>query len=407
MTILLAGLGPAGRGILTHLLTHPATAPIYDEGLVVIEPTGAPGGGQLGSYNVRSDSAAVVFAEAVQWLADDPMVSRSTALALINSLPDGESVALTTVDRLLRDATGPLIARARQAGMDVRMGEWLTRVEPGVNGVDVHVTNADAMHQVLRVSQLILAVGGVPWIPPAFASVEPDRLRHSDDLLRTAGLESTLAGLPPDPHVLVVGRAHSAFAVADRLLSSTQSRAWGPNAVTMVIRGPVRVTYPNEAAARADGVAFSDVDVCPSSGRVFRLSGLRGDSARRFRLGRDGIDLRLGFMDLESPDLARRTERADVVVAATGYRSASLSLVRDARMILPDGTLTDANGRVIPRIRTIGLGSGSRRTERVGGEASYTGPVDGVWHYQNRVAVDMVSDLLAETTPRPGRSPHA
>ena len=48
----------------------------------------------------------------------------------------------------------------------------------------------------------------------------------------------------------------------------------------------------------------------------------------------------------------------------------------------PDGSLVDRLGRPLPGIRTIGLGSGSRRSPLAGGEPSYTGPVDGVWHYQ-------------------------
>jgi hypothetical protein len=127
---------------------------------------------------------------------------------------------------------------------------------------------------------------------------------------------------------------------------------------------------------------------------VWRLCGLRGDAAARYRLARDGGDPRLSVEQLHGPALAERAAAADLVVAATGYRAAALGLLPDDVSPCPDGSIVDRHGRVLAGIRTIGLGSGSRRDASAGGEPSYTGPVDGVWHYQTVLAPAMLEDLF-------------
>ncbi len=398
MTTLLAGLGPAGRGFLSALHARGAAAHVCRDGLIVVEPSAAPGGGALGGYNVRSDSAAAVFASCVEEYADEPELVGSTALAETRALPDGESIRLAVVGQLLREATVPLIRRTRALGADIRLCSQLTHVDTrGRSHPMVTVSAPDGTADSFEVDRLVLAVGGAPHIPPEIHRVPMAALVHSDRLLRPAGLADTLRGLPVDPRIVIVGRAHSAFSVADRLLSSPQSADWPSGAVTVATRGAVRVTYPDASAAEADGAVFTESDICPSSGRVWRLCGLRGDAARRFRLGRDGADPRLQIRQVASSDLADLTVDADLVVAATGYRAASLDLVQDARVITEQAMLRSRDGDIVPRVWSLGLGSGSRREPGIG-EPSYDGPVDGVWHYQHVVAPHLVDLMLTGVT---------
>jgi hypothetical protein len=295
---------------------------------------------------------------------------------------------------VLCDGAGPLLREIRGLGADVRLGSRVSAVRPHrAGGASVRLTDWAGHSQTLDADRLILAVGGTPHLPTEVARLRPASLRHSDELLRPAGLAEVLEALPPNPRIVIVGRAHSAFSVADRLLSSSYAASWGAAAVTVATRGGVRVTYPDVHAARADRAVFTEDDVCPQSGRVWRLCGLRGDAARRYRLARDGLDPRLVVEELAGDALAARTSTADLVVAATGYRTAALGLVSGAVSAHPDGSLADRWGRPLPGIRTIGLGSGSRRGEGVG-EPSYTGPVDGVWHYQTVLAPAMLDGLF-------------
>lgn len=395
MTTMLAGVGPAGRGVLTAMMLTGRLPDLCADGLVVVDPDPSPGGGALAAYNVRSDSAAAVFALCVEAVRDEPELCGSEALATIEALPDGESVALSSVGKLLTEGTAPLLRRIVGLGADLRLGTEVTAVHPRPGGgADVTLVDRTGRRETLTVGRLVMAVGGVPHVPDGLLRVATGRLVHSDSLLRATGLRRVLDELPQDPRIVVVGRAHSAFSVADRLLSSEPAEAWAAGAVTVATRGQVRVTYDDRATARADGASFTEADVCPQSGRVWRLCGLRGDAARRYRLGRDGLDPRLVIAELRRRDLARAAKGADLVVAATGYRTAALDAVRGAVSTRPSGALHDASGRELQGIRAIGLGSGSRRSDLLGGEPSYVGPVDGVWHYQTVVAPTMLEDLF-------------
>jgi hypothetical protein len=406
MTTMLAGLGPAGRGVLTAMLLGGILPEVCDDGLVVVDPELSPGGGALCGYNVRSDSAAIVFADCVKAFRHDPDLAASSALATILALPDGESVDLTVVGQLLSEGAAPMLAQLRHLGADVRLGARVTAVRPQpTGGASVTVTDWAGRSECLTVSRLIVALGGEPYLPEDLAVLLPVEAHHSDEVLRSDGLVRALDALPPSPKVVVIGRAHSAFAVADRLLSSDQSLGWSAGAVTVATRGQVRVTYPDVATARADGASFTRDDVCPQSLRVWRLCGLRGDAAKRYRLGRDGRDARLVVAELHGRDLADRASGADLVIAATGYRAVALRLFADGTSTRPDGSLADRHGRPLAGIRTIGLGSGSRRSGQGGGEPSYTGPVDGVWHYQNVLAPAMLADLFGDV--QEGNAAHA
>lgn len=394
MTTVVAGLGPAGRGLLSALHGSGLLPQVVAGGLVVVEPSTRPGGGALHDYNVRSDSAAIVFAECVQAWRSEPVVRDSTALAEIIELPEGESIALPSVGRLLAEATAPLLQTLDRCGADVRLGSRVAAVHPRVSGgAVVDVVDADGHVEHVEATAVVLGLGGVPQVPGELTELVDRPIRHSDELLRPAGLQDALDALPADPRIVVVGRAHSAFAVTDRLLSSTQSRGWGPGALTVATRGQVRVTYASAETALRDGAAFTADDICPQTRRVWRLCGLRGDSALRYRLGRDGLDPRLLVADVRGDELRDLAATADLVVAATGYRSASHDLL-PGTVTRPDGALLDPAGRVLAGIRSIGLGSGSRRSEVAGGEPSYDGPVDGVWHYQHVVGPAMVADLF-------------
>lgn len=398
MTTLLAGLGPAGRGWLNALHEQGVAEWMCRDGLVVVEPGSTPGAGALGGYNVRSDSAAIVFASCVQEYADEPELLGSAALAETLALPDGESIRLSVVGDLLRDATVPLVRRTRALGADFRFGARLTYVATRSRSRPlVTIAQRDGSEDSFEVDRLVLAVGGTPHIPHDFAALPTTALVHSDRLLRPAGLADCLHRLPEEPRIVIVGRAHSAFSVADRLLSAPESASWPDGAVTVATRGAVRVTYPDADAATADGAIFTERDICPSSRRVWRLCGLRGDAARRFRLGRDGLDPRLRVREVQGEDLALLTAGAHLVVAATGYRAASLGLVEDAAYVTSKAMFRSVGWDIIPRVWSLGLGSVSRRDPGIG-EPAYCGPVDGVWHYQNVVAPHLLDLMLAGDT---------
>ena len=89
----------------------------------------------------------------------------------------------------------------------------------------------------------------------------------------------------------MVGGSHSAFAVAGLLLRAPVP--WRPGAITIAHRSPVLVTYPDVAAARADGAGVAAGQLCPATGMVHRFGGLRSDAAALYRRVRQGTERRV------------------------------------------------------------------------------------------------------------------
>jgi L-lysine 6-monooxygenase (NADPH-requiring) len=395
VTTLLAGLGPAGTGLLTALLRSNALAGECEEGLLVVDPDLSPGAGGIAEFDLRSDSAAAVFASCVEPLLDDPLVESSAALDHIRSFPDGQAAPLPVVTNLLREAAGSMVRRVHALGGEVRLGTRLHGVRPRpAGGASVVLSGPLGRAGEMDVDRLIIATGGAPYVPPRLTANLGRAFCHSHEVLCRGGLLRTLDRLPTNPVVVVVGGAHSAFAVADQLLSTAPAQAWGPSAITIATRGQVTVTYADSATAAADRAAFSSADICPDTGRVWRFAGLRGDAARRYQLARDGDDDRLAVLRVEEAALADRLGHADLVVFATGYRAAGQRLLPAGWQVRANGQVVDEFGGSRSDIVAMGLGSGSRRSPAMGGEPSYQGPLDGVWHYQNRVAMELVSSFV-------------
>ena len=388
---MLVGVGPAGLGLLTAAYAAGELPALADLGMLVVDAEATPGGGNLLNYGVRSDSAATVFLECVEPLLEAAQLQQAPELRRISELPPFDSADLPLVGRLLQAAGKAIIDIARGYGVSVETCTRVTDVQPAsAGGAVVTLTGPNGTRRV-RADRLFLAPGGDPYVPEGYRASSAGRVCHSDVLLRRATFEEAYARLPAQPSILVLGRAHSAFSAADRLLADPRSTDWRSGAVTVAARGPVRVTYLSLEEAEADGVSPHPDDICPNTGRVFRLAGLRGDGARRYRLARERVDQRLTIGQLTDTQMLTAARHADLVIAATGFRSASLRLLPAGYAIDPDGSVLDPKGCRVPGVWSLGLGSGWRRSDGMGGEPSYTGPIDGVWHYQSVVAAALLS----------------
>jgi hypothetical protein len=137
---------------------------------------------------------------------------------------------------------------------------------------------------------------------------------------------------------------------------------------------------------------------------VNRLGGLRGNGRDLWRQieRRPGAapEPRVVAMPLESLDataLRRFIESAALVIPAFGYRAATLPLLdaQDRRLALnadSGGESVDdrcrmmlADGRVLPNVFGIGLGSGYRPSGSMGGEPNFRGQANSLWLYQHDI----------------------
>lgn len=396
MAIAVVGGGPAMLGLLTAAGPEELAALTADELLIVDSgPAGGYGAGRLGGYRVRSDTRARVFAECVEWLGGS--VSRETQ-RLVTRCSTDEPVSLGVAARLLRRSGGELLERLRNVPR-VRVLDRTRLVElaAGPEGGVVLTWRARGVVERRIVDRVVLGLGGRPRFP-----VVPDPAVdiHSDPVLRDPGLRALLGRLDPArPRVTIVGGSHSAFAVARRLLRTDVP--WRPGAIEVLHRSPIRTTYADVAAARADGQVVGPEDVCPATGLVHRFGGLRTDAAALYRAVRSGAEQRVQLVPLtgELADHLGARSRRRPTVWATGYGSPVSSLLSSGNRERsagwdPDGRLV-VDGQVWPGVFGMGLGTGRPRSRRTGGEPGFHGSVDGVWFYQRIVAPQLLELVLA------------
>ena len=99
------------------------------------------------------------------------------------------------------------------------------------------------------------------------------------------------------------------------------------------------------------------------------------------------------MLDMPRADLATLLEDADLIVSAFGYRLATvpvfdrhgypLPLAQTGSAVGSDSRLLDADGRSIPGLFGVGLGSGFTPWGGMSGEDSFTGQQNSLWLYQH------------------------
>lgn len=196
--------------------------------------------------------------------------------------------------------------------------------------------------------------------------------------------------------MVIVGGSHSAFSAVWALAERLPRATFRDGDLVILHRSRLRIFYPSPGAAREDGYEeFDERDLCPRTGRVHRLGGLRGDGRELWRrvTGRASPHesrVRIVPLDEDRPlaplvrDLLRE---ADLIVPAFGYRPRSLP-VHDAegRRI----ELACDVGRPVAGLTAIGMAAGFLPP----GEPSFGGQTNGAWLYHN-VAGDAVLRTLA------------
>lgn len=387
------GAGPAGFALLAAAERMGVLGDLSRRGLVVVDSSAGGRTGSLRRYQVTADTPAKVFQETLEPLvASRPEIGRDPSLRSLMSRPSADELPLATAAAALQAGTDLLLDRVECEGGRVLRAVDVVSVRRGADELHLTARGPRGAAVEIRAPHAVFATGGTPAVPPDLAEVCPGAV-HSDRLLTR-----------PEPDVpasvqrlAIIGSSHSAFAVVGRLLAETPFRDHVD--ITVLCRHPPKVTYESEQDATEDGASFTAADVCPQTGRVFRFGGLRMRAAATFRAVRDGHWPRVRLVDLSSQEggWPRLCREADLVVAATGYRSKALEILAipgagwDTRCRLRDG-----KGQVVPGLYGIGL-STRVRVLSDGGEPSYRGTVDGVWFYERVVAPIIVEQVLGDT----------
>jgi len=427
---LVIGGGPAGTALLTAAAKADKLGALAATGLAVVESAGSLGGGELGRYAIRSDTTAETFLSAIK---DNP----EPALAALVDHPAAVTLAghigalgapLTQAGDLLA-VTGQRLAGIVTAnGGDVMTGHralsarrtaeglWATTVQPATA----------ATREVLS-RHIVIATGGhmradlvraAPIAGSTLGDLAGDRLVIADAVMRVGGLEAMVERLQGvrAPHIVIVGGSTTALATAVRLLKADPALPLGAGAITVMHRRPLRPFYFSREAAHEDGFTdFTEADICPVSGFVYRLAGFRLESRelvlRALAIGGRAPDPRLALFRLDQhDDGAARAQLAgaDLVIGATGYRPRALPLfdVDGTPIALScegTGPMVDrhcrvlaADGSVVPGAFGIGLAAGFVPWGALGGEPSFRGNANGLWLWQNDVGQMIVDQVLAD-----------
>jgi hypothetical protein len=430
-SVVIIGGGPAGLAPLLAAHRRGRLADLLKEGVTVVEQSDSIGEGSIGRWCINSDSTGFTFADCLAGPADSELealrnhpITREFVEAGDGTVPlrrAGEFLALVghAIKEVIASApNGRVLSRYKAISTQRTKTGWLTLIR-----------NVDTGHEhTIDSRNVVLATGASQ--PAARLRVEEvagvnlvercgEKLLQSGDVLSIsvfAAVAARLAVLGRPPRVAIIGGSTSAAAVAHALLHRMPEVQFDPGGVGILHRRELRIFYPSVDAALADGYTeFGPDDICPVSGRVFRLGGFRLDSRELIMRAR-GIGgrapeprLRLHRLGLDNAASLELLDNADLVIAAFGYRPHALpvfdetgkpvSLLAEtspqAPLVDDHCRVIDAKGRSLPRLFAIGLAAGFVPHGRLGGEPSFRGQANGLWLWQSDVGGLIVDSLLS------------
>jgi hypothetical protein len=418
------GAGPAGTGPLFAALRQGRSEELLKRGVRWLDAGGAFGCGAIGDYKISSDTQASVLLECLPSEADGPLgeMLGTAEEQAVRSHGSGPLPLVTAGAYLARlgEATRNLVVRGGRSA--VHAGFVVDRVEVHPEGFLVHGAEQGAPARVFA-RCVLSALGGVSSRQQALAAELPDgrtvaslqlpNVHTTDELFRSGvALLADRLATERAPRIAVLGGSHSAYACTVQLLARGAVR---DGMVTILARRMPKIFYPSAEAARADGYrGWDERDICPVTGRVFRLAGLRLDARELVRrvqgLGGLGPEPRVRIVHLArepSSAAADILRDAHVAVLGLGYRPRTVPFFADGQRIalqcelsrgrpMVDGRcrILAGDGSPIPGAFGIGLASGFVPSGAMGGEPSFDGQTNGLWLYQNDVGALVLDQVL-------------
>lgn len=423
-TIILGG-GPGGTGALIWAAQTGFLDAWLDQGILLVESQPQLGG-TLGRYAINSDTLGSAYLECLDGANVHPFLKQLRSDPVTQEMQryrDGFP-PLSLVGRFMaRLGSGLAEVLSRHPRCTVLTGTTARSVTVMPDGsVKVKAVGKAGRRRRLQARSLVMALGAThAAMPPA--SLHPNIL-PSDRILTAAGLCEAVDVLRQArrPRVGILGGSHSAYSVAWALTHLLGEEAVPGLEVIMLSRQEPPVFYPSAAAAAADGYPVRPGDICPRTGRVNRLGGLRGNGRDVWRqLRQDPASLpirRLNLKGLAPEAVQALLAETALVVPAFGYRSRHLPVFDHTGQSIPLRTdialpvvdaacrIYRADGTVLQNVFGIGLGTGFRPTESMGGEPNFTGQANSLWLYQNDIGATVyrgVQQAMQDARPAAAR----
>lgn len=431
---MIVGAGPAGTGPLVFAARTNKLKKLLDSGVAILDKGSQMVCGSIGKYIVNSDTYTTVFLECLDGQKEGGVL---------------ESVVDLDVTRLLekyRDTNAPL-------GL---VGEFLTEVGNALQTVIAqhptsqffprtevrslqlsaegtittraiaHITDDLSVEQEFCSQTVVLALGGKQHKENSvYAKTIQDlnltnQLAHkvllSDFVLTQQGVNEIEKRLhSSSKKVVIIGGSHSAFAAAWTLLNKVTIQ-FSEGDIKILHRNKVKLCYRSYDEALDDGYTdFSDEDICPTTQKVYRLGGLRTDSKELFRQimgwSKERREKRISLIEIHQnndnlTDIETYLNEAALIIYAFGYDTNIVPIYHpDGSEIQPlcnhRGPMVDHSGRVLIKdgpplsnVLAIGLGAGFQYSEKLGGEKTFKGEINGVWIYQNTIGEILLNQIL-------------
>ena len=418
---LILGAGPGGTGPLIAAAQHGLLRDWLDRGIAMIERAEAIGG-TIGRYVINSDSLGAAYLECLDAPPARALLAPLREAAVTREL-EQQRLGFPPLP-LVGDYLARLGSLLQQAVAASASSEFMARTEIRAlhlqpdGSVAAETLSPCGERQRIEARTAILALGGrqlaaefidCELLPSVrLGDIDPAKLILSDTLFQQAGLAraKSLLARASDPRVVIIGGRHSAFSAAWLLLTQCGAHFCTPGQIAILCRRVAPVFYATRAEAEADGCIVSESDICPRTRRVHRFGGMRGDGRELWRriAGKPGTapEQRVEIVPLTDAALTPRALRdrldaATLVIPAFGYRAATVPIFdcEGRRLALradqggaavgADARLLLANGRPLPNVFGIGLGSGFQPSGAMGGEANRDGQTNSLWLYQNDI----------------------
>lgn len=415
-----AGIGPLvyakGAGRLPGYLKRP---------IAIIEKSSQFGSGSFGDYLINTNSKSELFLECLQGSRAEhfPRAIGSAAFRILSGqrhLPG----AMRTVGELLEEIGKDVADTIYRSGTSSIMTRTAaTKITTNIDGtfsVDIASENGASR---IHAHNLVLATGGsalrMPHALKRLVSICSRRARsdllmlHSGDLLGAHGYKMAIEELKKRRgcRALIIGGGDSAFSAAWLLLQSTELE-FGERGLTVAYRSTPKVCFDSAERALECGYSeFAKDDICPQTGIVFRIGGLRHDAKELYLNITAGREPRVCLKQLDDGLAALAAEDLSdvgVVIFATGYLPTEVPIFDDSARPIPllgtftgkyvdgQGRVIRANGEVFKHMYAIGLCSGYLPMEGgFGGESSFDGLANSVALCQTSVG-KMIFDQLEQ-----------
>jgi hypothetical protein len=428
---LVIGSGPGGTGLLFNAIRKNKLPDFLDAGVGFIDKADNFCAGTIGKYIINSDTAGGVFLECLPSLGEKFVKNKQLeSIIKVISQKAGEPVCLELVGEYLK-LLGTELRSEVEANPNCHFfsnttatsitksasGDYITKIR--TSGASFETT------ATIRSKTVVFAMGGrQEFDDMAGRSLVQglslknyrNKIMQTDHFFTREGVVSAQKRLrgAGKTKVVVIGGSHSALSAIWIFLNKMQDVNFRKDDITLMHRSKLKLFYPSKEHALTEGYTdFTDDDICPLTGKVYRLAGLRLDSRELLKkiVGMNGTsEKRVRVLKIDQSgdnfqELKNKLDEAALIIPAFGYKPGTLPVFYKGQQIELSGNIggplvnkhcqvINSKGEPISGLYGIGLASGFVPWGELGGEPGFVGQTNGLWLYQNGVGEKIFDQIM-------------